>query len=313
MPASWIAAFMRVPRRICFGIVVAPQAAVFDVDRLRQIGRQREEPIVGDIVHPLDDFRNGATRPGHLAWLSEESDRDLLLRAGEPILNGHALRLDGQIGHPQAIILEWVALEVEMNRRIVFYCFADFDQAVRQPIAQPVAIEQRHHHIHIGLVLDQPLARVGDWAIADPLELHSIVVLEGFRQRDEIVRVHFHPIGMALVADQLRAVADDLAIYCARPVAFHRLADHDHGPAILGIPLFHGLEGGDHLAVVVAVVDDENVPAVRGPLIDQVVAVVFRGRSHRRCSMSSMPALLSDSMTRRRLPTFMARAWVFSS
>ena len=84
-----------------------------------------------------------------------------------------------------------------MNRRVVFDGVADFDQAVGQPVAEAVAIEQRHHHIHVGLELDQAFAGVGDRALADSLELDAVVVLEGFGQGDEIIRVHLHRVRMA--------------------------------------------------------------------------------------------------------------------
>src|SRR5690242_12909634 len=80
---------------------------------------------------------------------------------------------------------------------------------------------------------------------------------------------------MTRIADQLGTMAGDLAIDGAGPITFDGLADHDHGTAIFRVPLLHGFEGGDHLAVVIAVVDGENVPAVRGPLVDQLVTVVL--------------------------------------
>ena len=59
-------------QRIRFRIVVAPQAAVLDVDGFRKIGRQSDEAVVGDVVHPLDDFRDGAARARHFARLAEQ-------------------------------------------------------------------------------------------------------------------------------------------------------------------------------------------------------------------------------------------------
>ena len=65
--------------RIGLRIIVAPQAAVLHVDGFRQIGGQRDEAAVGDVVHPLDDFRDAAARAGNFAGLAEERDGDLLL------------------------------------------------------------------------------------------------------------------------------------------------------------------------------------------------------------------------------------------
>ncbi len=61
--------------RIRLRIIVAPQAAVFHVDGFRQIGGQRDEAAVGDVVHPLDDFRDAAARAGNFARLAEQRDR----------------------------------------------------------------------------------------------------------------------------------------------------------------------------------------------------------------------------------------------
>src|SRR5262249_10708383 len=44
------------PNRVRLWIVVAPQAAMFDVNGLREVRRQSDKPIVRDVIHPLDDF-----------------------------------------------------------------------------------------------------------------------------------------------------------------------------------------------------------------------------------------------------------------
>ena len=48
--------------RIGFRIVMAPQAAVLDVDGFGKIGGEGQEAVLGDVVQPLDDFRNAAAR-----------------------------------------------------------------------------------------------------------------------------------------------------------------------------------------------------------------------------------------------------------
>ena len=52
-------------QRVGLGIVVAPDAAVLEVDRLRQVRGQRQHAVVGDVVQPLDDLgdRRGARPP----------------------------------------------------------------------------------------------------------------------------------------------------------------------------------------------------------------------------------------------------------
>ena len=146
--------------------------------------------------------------PGHLAGLAEQRDRHLLFRARKPIRRRHVLRLDRKIRHPQPIVQERDRVFTSnVQRHVVLDGVADRHQPVRQPVAQAVAVEQRHHHVDIGLELDQPFARIGDRALADAGKLHAIMLLERLRQRDEIVRVHLHAVGMALIADQLVADA----------------------------------------------------------------------------------------------------------
>ncbi len=140
---------------------MSPQTAVLHIDRLGKIGGQRQETIVRDVVHPLDDFRDRAACARHLAGLAEKRDRHLLLAARKTIHGGHVLRFHRKIGDPQAIVQERIGLHVEVKRHFILDGVANRHQTIRQPIAQPVAIEQRHHDVDIGLELDQPLARIG--------------------------------------------------------------------------------------------------------------------------------------------------------
>ena len=72
---------------------MTPQTAVLDIDGLREVSGQRDETVVGDIVHPLDDFRNAATGTGDFARLAEQHDADLLLRARKTVRHANGLRI----------------------------------------------------------------------------------------------------------------------------------------------------------------------------------------------------------------------------
>ena len=241
---------------------MAPYAAVFDVDRFRQIGGQGDEAVVGHDVDPLDDFRNPPARAGHLARLAEQPDAHFLLFVGLRVLHGDGLRLHRQVGHFQSVVEEGVAFRVDARRGVVLHRVADVHQAVGEPVAQAVALQHRHHHVDVGLELDQPLARVTYGAVADTLELDAVVLLERLGEGQEVFAVHLHGVGVAGVTDQLIAITGNFALHRGRPVALHRPAEHDHGPAVAGVPVLHGLQGGENLVVVVAVIEREDVPAV---------------------------------------------------
>ena len=127
---------------------------------------------------------------------------------GKPIRHRDLLRLDRQVGDPQAIVEERIALRHRNAAAyVVLHRVADCHQPLGQPVAQAVAVEQRHHHVDVGLELDQPFARIGDRPFANAVELHAVVLLERPRQRDEIIGVHLQPVGMALIADDLIAMS----------------------------------------------------------------------------------------------------------
>src|SRR5437762_5241325 len=46
--------------RIGLWIIMTPQAAMLDIDGFRQVRRQGDETVVGDMVHPFDDLGNAA-------------------------------------------------------------------------------------------------------------------------------------------------------------------------------------------------------------------------------------------------------------
>ena len=175
-------------QRVVVGVVMAPHAAVLDVDRLRQVGGQGDEAVVGDDVDPLDDFRNPTPRAGHLAGLAEQPDADFLLFVGLRVLNGDGLRLHRQVAHLQAVVEEGVAFDVDARRRVVAHRIADLHQAVGEPVAQAVALQHRHHHVDVGLELDQALTRVAYGAVADALELDAVVLLKRSRRGRRSIR-----------------------------------------------------------------------------------------------------------------------------
>ena len=109
-------------------------------------------------------------------------------------------------------------------------------------------------------------------AVADPLELDVVAPLEGGGERLEVLRVHLHGVGVAGIAHHLIAALGNLAADGGRPIALHRLADERDRPAIGGIHVVERLQRRHHLLVIVAVGDGEDVPAIGGPLVHQVVA-----------------------------------------
>ena len=80
---------------------------------------------------------------------------------------------------------------------------------------------------------------------------------------------------MARVADDLIGRAGDLAVRRGRPVSLDRLADDDDRPAVVRIDVVHRLQRAHDLVVIVAVGHRHHVPAVRRPLLDEVVARVL--------------------------------------
>ena len=248
---------------------------MLQVDRLGQVGRNRRHAPAGDVVHPLDHFRNRAPRAGDFAGLLEQRDLHFLLRAGRRVLDLERLRFDGKVRNAQPLVEERIALDVDAELEVVLHLIADLDDAIGEPVAEAVLVEHRHGDVHVRLELDEALLRVGHRAVADALELDAVLLFERLRQRDEVVRVHLHRVGMARIADDLIARAGDLAVRRRRPVALDRLADDDDRPAVGRIEVLHRLERADDLVVVVAVGHRQHVPAVRVPLLDEVVAGVL--------------------------------------
>src|SRR5215469_17283985 len=126
------------------------------VDGFRQIRGKCEEAVIRDIVHPLDDFRDGAARSSHLARFSKQRYGYLLLRARKPVDRRHILRLYRQITYPQPLVQEWIGLAVEMKSCLVLYGVTDGGQSVGQPVPNSVAVQKRHYDVDICLELDQP-------------------------------------------------------------------------------------------------------------------------------------------------------------
>ena len=213
--------------------------------------------------------------PGHLAGLAEKRDRHLLFGAGNAIRDRDLLRFGGKIRHAKAFIEERIALNIKMHREVVLDGVANRHQPVRKPVSQTVAVEQRHHHIDVGFELDQPLARIGDRPLTNALEGHAILLLERARQRDKVVRVHLQRVGVAWITDELIAMPWNLAVDSARPVPLRRQADDDDRAAVLLVPILHGFERRKNLAVVIAIRQRQDIPAVGSPLVHKPVAIKF--------------------------------------
>src|SRR5580704_9334782 len=158
---------------------MTPQAAVLDVDRLGEIGGYGEEPVVGHIVHPLDDLRNGPPRSCSFPGFAKERNPDFLLFPRNWIRHRNLLRFARQICYSQAIIEEGIAPDIDANGNLVLDCIADLYQPVRQPVAQAVVIEHRHDDVNVGFELDQALSRIRHRPLADTLEFDTILALEG--------------------------------------------------------------------------------------------------------------------------------------
>ena len=245
---------------------------MLQVHRLGEVGGQRQRAVLGDVVQPLHDLRDAPARAGDLAGLPEQRDLDLLLRARQRVRHRQGLRLLRQVLHAEPLVQERIALDVDADLEVVRQRVPDLDEAIGQPLPEAVPVEHGHRHVDVRLELDQALARVGHGPVADPDELHPVVLLEGLGERDEVVRVHLEGVGMARVPDDL-VRARKLPVHRAGPVPLDRLAEDDHGPAIPRVPLLHVPQHPDDLVVVVPVRDGEDVPAVGRPLVHQAVAV----------------------------------------
>ena len=103
--------------RVRLRIVVAPEAAVLEVDRLRQIRGDRQHAVVRDVVQPLDDLgdRRGA-RPPTSPALRNSAIFTCFLRAASRIRDRERLRLLRQIGDAQPIVEERIVLHVDAER-----------------------------------------------------------------------------------------------------------------------------------------------------------------------------------------------------
>ena len=256
-------------------VVVPPDGAVLDVDGVGQVGGHDDEAVVRHVVHVLDDLGDGAAGAADVAGLLEQLDANLLLLAGQGVGHGDLLGLHWEIGHLQARVLEGIDVPVDAEGQVVVHGVADLDE--RSDIHSPRPWLSRTERAMSMFCLNwmRRSRVVGDGAVLDAHELDAEAVLESAGQGPEIVAVHGEAIGMAGVADNLLAVAGNLAVDRAGPPSLHRASDHDHGPVIGGVPFLHGLEGGDHLVIVVAVLHGKDVPSVGGPLVLDAVALVL--------------------------------------
>ena len=115
-------------------IVVAGQRALLDVDRIGQVGGERQEAVLGDVVHPLHHLGNGAPRAGDGARRLEQFDADL----GLPAVSAcrHGLRRQRQGIDAQAFVLERILPGIDAQPVIDAHLIADLDQPLRQPSSQ---------------------------------------------------------------------------------------------------------------------------------------------------------------------------------
>ena len=155
-----MAAFSRVPAGFFSGIVVTPEAAVLEVDRLGQVGRDRHDAVARHVVHPLDDFRDRAARAGHFAGLAEERDLHFLLGAGRRIrhLDASACSV-GRFATRSRSSRNGSCVTSMLQLQVVLHLIADLDDAVGEPVAETVLVEHRHGDVHVRLELDEPLLR----------------------------------------------------------------------------------------------------------------------------------------------------------
>ena len=260
-------------RRVSHRVVVAGQRPALDIDRSGQVGGHGDEAVAGDVVHPLDHLGDGTPRAGHLTRLLEQVDTYLGLLAAGRVGHRDRGRLGRQRAHPQAGVLERIGARVDAQRQLARYGVGDLQQAVRQPLAEPVLVQGGHRHVDVGLELNQPLARVVDRSVTDAGERHPEAPLEGLGERDEVGHVHLHLVGMAVIADQLLAEPGDSAVGSGGPPALGGAPDHDHRAAVVRIPPLHRPHGGEDFVVGVAVVERQHVPAVGCPLLGDVVPV----------------------------------------
>ncbi len=129
------------PQGVGFGIVVAPDAAVLEVDRFREVGGQGQHPVAGDVVRPFNDLGHGPAGARRLARLAEQNDVELFLLARDRIPHGERLRLGGKIGDLETIVQEWVVLHVDAERDLGRHRVADLDETIGQPVAEAIALE----------------------------------------------------------------------------------------------------------------------------------------------------------------------------
>jgi hypothetical protein len=177
-------------------------------------------------------------------------------------VTGHGLRLFGQVRDAQPLVEERIGGDRHAQRDDVTERVADIRQTIGEPVPKTVAIEHRHHHVDVRLVLDESLPRVLHRALPDAVELNPILRLEAAGQRQEVLRVHPQRVGVALVADQLIALVGNLARRRGRPVALDGLRDDDHRAPVGRIPALERPHRRHDPIVIVAVVDREYVPAV---------------------------------------------------
>ena len=147
--------------RVLLGIVVAPEAAVLQVDRLGEVRGNRQHAVVGDVVQPLDDFGDRAPRAGHFAGLPEQRDLDVLLAPDTGFFTLSVCGSAGRFATRSRSSRNGSRVTSMRSLKSSFDLIADLDDAIGEPVAEAVLVEHRHRDVHVRLELEQPLARIG--------------------------------------------------------------------------------------------------------------------------------------------------------
>ena len=247
------------------------QRPLLDIDGVREIRGYGDETIVADVVHPLDHFRDRPPCASNLAGLLEQFDADFL-RLAVQVPRDRA-RFHGERIDAQAIILKRILTNVEAQLDLVGHAVADSDHPISEPDSDVVVLQHGHGDVDVGLELAQPLGLACDRAVADTFEDDAETLLEGLGQGDEVGHVHLHLVRVAVIADHLGAETGNLAVARGGPPALGGPAYHDHRSPIIRVPRVHGLECRQHLIVVIAVREREDVPAVGRPLVRDAIAI----------------------------------------
>ena len=77
-------------------------------------------------------------------------------------------------------------------------------------------------------------------------------------------------------ADDLISDAGEFSILGSWPPSLHRVTDKYHRSPVIFRPILHQLKTSEDVAEVVSILNIQNIPSVRTPLLCDVVALEFR-------------------------------------